>query len=236
MTYPEPRHQIRRSEPDTAMPGVTSHPMSPWCPTAWTFDNGHWDRVAITWCGSDASPRKKRRTWRSPPPDVLNYRWFWPAPSATSITSTVSSRHRWTTTSATPGTSDTMSWHAWSGLSRRARHTRLARAVWDGGRRSDVVRHARRGVRMWRNTRNSLAASGRSSHRGIRCYGAGDTCGIVDGPERGSPACRWNLFRRGDGDGLPQDLPRDDRQSEENTMIGYYIHHHGRGHLHRATA
>ena len=40
----------------------------------------------------------------------------------------------------------------------RAGHARMARTVRTGGCRSDVVRHARRGIRPWRDTRNRVTA------------------------------------------------------------------------------
>ena len=100
-------------------------------------------------------------------------------------------------------------------LSRRARHTHMARTVWTGGRRIDVVRHTGRGVRMWRNTRNRFGAerATRPAER-RRSDGARDTSGTVVGPDGGPPACRRKLFRRGDGDFLPGDLRRDDRRSK----------------------
>ena len=43
-------------------------------------------------------------------------------------------------------------------LGGRAGYACMARAVRTGGRRSDVVRHARRGIRPWRDTRNRVTA------------------------------------------------------------------------------
>ena len=91
----------------------------------------------------------------------------------------------------------------------------MARAVRTGGRRSDVVRHARRGIRPWRDTRNRVTAERptRPAKR-RRSYGRRNTGSPVARPNRCSPARRRLLLGRGDGDRIPPPLPHDDRRSE----------------------
>ena len=100
-------------------------------------------------------------------------------------------------------------------LGGRAGHARMARAVRTGGRRSDVVRHARRGIRPWRDTRNRVTA-GRPTRpaKRRRSYGRRNTGSPVARPNRCSPARRRLLLGRGDGDRIPRPLPHDDRRSK----------------------
>ena len=180
--------------------------------------------------------RERRRTWRSPPRGEPNCRWSWPDPSATPRTSNVPSHRRWTTTSAMPGTSTTTSWPAWSAAQRPrwSRPPGTNRTDWWSPKRCRAARpswhspvagypkscHRRAADSSRRTTSKPWPTRYRQPCRSPESMSTGTPSPAVR-PRRWSPHIWTSTARRS-------------TIETRRPMIGYYVHHHGSGHLNRA--
>ena len=124
---------------------------------------------------------------------------------------------------------------AWWVLGRGRRHPAVGRALRAGGRRSHGVRHPRRRLRTRWAQRDRDARVGGWRSPDVRRWPA-SSCRHLR-PRRGPAAAVRPTGADADGRRVRAPLiPTDTPWRRRRGVIGYYVHHVGAGHLHRARA
>ncbi len=227
-----PRTTARSPSPPSAPTprrrGTPPSPRSGWCATASTPAGGPSARAVPTWCGAAGLSRRRGRTSRPRRPARRGCRCAWRGRWGTGGTSPTASPRSSGTASSTWGTWAATTWPAWWAGPPPPWSPLLGRAVRPGRRRGTGLRHP--GVRL------RPGRAGRDPHPDCgRLAPADDVGALADlihetvRLDRGAARTRRALLLAG----------RHDRRVHRpvrgaGRVIGYYVHHQGRGHLHRA--